>query len=98
MKKLTFFTLCLLLSSTAFAADIAAGKEKTMLCASCHGADGIAVIPGYPNLKGQDAAYIEKSIKAYKSGARKDPVMSPMAATINDADIKNIAAYFESLK
>ncbi|OEF30185.1 c-type cytochrome [Vibrio rumoiensis] len=98
MKKLTILILFGLASSSTFAADIEAGKAKAAICASCHGADGVAIIPTYPNLKGQNAAYLEKSIKAFKSGERKDPVMSPMAATINDADIENIAAYFESLK
>ncbi|MFV0575353.1 MAG: c-type cytochrome [Vibrio sp.] len=98
MKKLALLSVCLLASTSVYAADIAAGKEKTGVCIACHGADGIATIPGYPNLKGQSAAYIEKAIKAYKSGDRKDPVMSPMATTINDEDIANIAAYYESLK
>lgn len=98
MKKRVFLSICLLASSSVYAADIAAGKEKTGVCVACHGADGIATILGYPNLKGQNASYIEKAIKAYKSGDRKDPVMSPMANTINDEDIANIAAYYESLK
>lgn len=98
MKKLAVFTLCVLTSSMTFAADIEAGKAKTALCATCHGVDGIAISPIYPNLKGQNAQYLVKSMKAYKSGDRNDPVMSPMAATINDDDMENIAAYFESLK
>lgn len=38
-----------LLSGNALAAgDVAAGQAKAAVCAACHGADGIAVIPGYP--------------------------------------------------
>lgn len=100
MKKITLLSLCVfaISPSITFAADAAAGKAKTMTCTACHGADGIALIKTYPNLKGQNAAYLEKQMKAFKSGERKDPVMSPMAATINDADIADIAAYYESLK
>ncbi|MFH0256696.1 c-type cytochrome [Vibrio rumoiensis] len=100
MKKIAILSLCFFATSSHFAiaGDPAAGKNKVAICASCHGADGVAIVKTYPNLKGQNAAYIEKSIKAFKSGERKDPVMSPMAATINDADIADIAAYFESLK
>lgn len=100
MKKFAILSLCLFATSShfAFAGDPDAGKAKVAMCASCHGADGIAVIKTYPNLKGQNAAYLEKAIKAFKSGERKDPVMSPMATTINDADIADIAAYYESLK
>ncbi|MEF1215016.1 cytochrome c, partial [Vibrio alginolyticus] len=48
MVALTMF------SGQALAAgDAAAGQAKSGVCAACHGADGIAVIPGYPNLKGQ---------------------------------------------
>ncbi len=100
MKKVVLLSLCAIATTSSFtyAADIAAGQAKTAMCASCHGANGEAAIKTYPNLKGQNAAYLEKQIKAFKSGERKDPVMSPMAATINDADIANIAAYYESLK
>lgn len=85
-------------SFSGFAADAAAGKAKTATCVACHGANGISAIPMYPNLAGQKAAYIAKQIRAFKSGERKDPTMTAMAMGINDADIDNIAAYFESLK
>ena len=99
MKK-TLLTAMVILAATvgtANAADIAAGKAKSATCAACHGANGISAIPNYPNLAGQKAAYLEKQIKDFKSGMRKDPVMSPMAMAIADADIANIAAYYASL-
>jgi cytochrome c553 len=43
------------LAVSASAADIEAGKAKAASCAGCHGADGIAVNPAYPNLAGQNA-------------------------------------------
>ncbi len=49
-------------------------------CAGCHGANGKSAIPTYPNLAGQNAAYIVKQLKDFQSGARKDPTMSAMAA------------------
>ncbi|NIY92092.1 c-type cytochrome [Vibrio diazotrophicus] len=90
-----------LLAGNAVAGDVAAGKAKSAVCAACHGADGIAVIPGYPNLKGQSEQYIVSSIKAYKAGQRTGgltPVMQAQASMLNDADIANLAAYFSSLK
>ncbi len=101
MKKVvtvTFAALIGLLSLPSQAADIEAGKAKSVICAACHGADGISLIPLYPNLKGQKAQYVEKQLKAFKDGSRKDPVMSPMAMPLTDADIANLAAYYESLK
>ncbi|CAM2732400.1 MULTISPECIES: c-type cytochrome [Vibrio] len=90
-----------LLAGNAVAGDVAAGKAKSAVCAACHGADGIAVIPGYPNLKGQSEQYIVSSIKAYKAGQRTGglaPVMQAQASMLNDADIANLAAYYASLK
>ena len=87
----------LLLSTGAAAADIEAGKAKAAVCAACHGANGISVIPDYPNLAGQKVKYLESAIKAYRSGERKNPIMSPMAAGLTDTDVANLAAYFASL-
>lgn len=87
------------LSSNAIAAgDAAAGKAKAASCAGCHGAQGKSVVPTYPNLAGQNAAYTAKQLKAFKSGARKDPTMNAMTAALSDADINNLAAYYASLK
>lgn len=80
------------------AADIEAGKAKAVICAACHGAEGISANPLWPNLAGQKEAYLVKQIKAFKSGERKDPSMAPMVAGLTDADIENLAAYFSSLK
>ena len=91
----------LIAGSAIAAGDIAAGKTKSAVCAACHGADGIAVIPGYPNLKGQNEQYIISSINAYKAKQRNGGlavVMQAQAAMLSDADIANIAAYYSSLK
>ncbi len=95
------FLFALAVSSLAFgaqAADVAAGKAKAATCAGCHGVNGISAVPMYPNLAGQKAQYIVKQLKDFKSGARKDPVMSGMAAPLSEADMENLAAYYESLK
>jgi len=86
-----------LLSGAATAADVDAGKAKAAVCAACHGANGISVIPDYPNLAGQKVKYLQSAIKAYRDGERKNPIMSPMAAGLTDTDVENIAAYFASL-
>lgn len=97
MKQL-MLACCLALATTAAsAADIVAGKVKAAVCAACHGGNGISIIPDYPNLAGQKVKYLESSIKAYRDGERKNPIMSPMAAGLSDSDIANLAAYFASL-
>jgi len=84
------------LSSYA-AGDAAAGKLKAATCAACHGAEGISGTDIWPNLAGQKAGYLIKSMKAFRDGDRKDPMMSPMATPLSDDDIANLAAYFSSL-
>lgn len=89
------------LAAPAIAGDIAAGKAKAAVCAACHGADGKAVIPTYPNLAGQNEGYLKLAIKAYKNGDRKAgqaAIMAGMAMPLSDADIDNLAAYYSSLK
>lgn len=102
MKKLVVATLSsVLLVSASFAqaaGDAAAGKAKSAVCAGCHGANGISANPLWPNLAGQKDAYLVKQIKAFRDGTRSDPMMSPMAKPLSDADIDNLAAYFSSLK
>lgn len=100
MKKLTLAitATAALMASSAFAGDVAAGKAKSMMCAACHGAEGVSAVPMYPNLAGQKEAYLVKQLKDFKSGARKDPVMAPMAMGLTDADIANLSAYYASLK
>lgn len=89
-----------LLAVNCFAADADAGKAKAAMCGACHGANGKAAIPTYPNLAGQNAPYLEAAMKAYKNGDRKGgqaPVMTSMMASLSDADIANLAAYFSGL-
>ena len=83
----------------AIAADIAAGKEKSQLCAACHGPDGnTPMMPEYPKLAGQPADYLEKALRDYKKGARKNPMMMPLAQGLSKQDIKDLAAYYAGLK
>lgn len=87
------------LGGSAVAADLAAGKEKAAMCGACHGADGnTPMMPEYPKLAGQPADYLEKALKDYKSGKRKNPLMAPMAQGLSKKDMKDVAAYFSSLK
>ena len=85
-----------LVSITANAADVEAGKTKSAVCAACHGADGNSSNAAWPSLAGQHATYIYKQLTDFKEGRRNDATMIGMVALLNDEDMKNIAAYFES--
>ncbi|MFT6896218.1 MAG: cytochrome c553 [Paraglaciecola sp.] len=90
-------TLIGMLASNAYAGDAAAGKTKAMACMACHGANGISMIPMYPNLAGQKEQYLVLQLHAFRSGERKNMVMSPMAAGLSDSDIDDLAAHYASL-
>ena len=100
MKFSSFFTTLLftIISASANAADIDAGKSKAVSCAGCHGPAGIAMVPNFPNLAGQKKTYLAQAIKAYKNGERNDPTMKAMVIALSDEDIENLAAYFSSLQ
>ncbi len=80
----------------AMAGDAAAGKARAAACVTCHGADGNSVAPNFPKLAGQHESYLVKQLMDFKSGKRKDATMTAMAATLGDADVANVAAYFAS--
>lgn len=97
MKKTVLIAIMFAATGFSSAADIEAGKAKSMICMACHGSNGIGVAPIYPNLAGQKQQYLAKQIKAFKDGTRKDPSMQPMVAPLTEEDIENLAAYFASL-
>ena len=65
-------------------ADPERGKQiAATVCAACHGPDGNSAVPSNPILAGQHAAYIAAQLAAYKSGARVNPIMAGMAASLS---------------
>jgi cytochrome c553 len=81
-------------TGSAIAGNAAAGKEKSKACAACHGVDGNSASADFPRLAGQHNDYLVKSLQGYKSGARKNPIMAPMGATLSQRDIEDLAAYY----
>ena len=58
------------------------GATKTAVCSSCHGPNGNSSNPDWPRLAGQNAVYIAEQLRLFRSGARDNPVMKPLAATL----------------
>jgi cytochrome c553 len=78
--------------------DIAAGNKRAEVCKACHGDQGLSAIPGTPNLAGQDREYLANALRAYRGAQlRTDPTMTEMAKPLSDADIENLAAFWNSL-
>lgn len=93
MKKILSVVAMTILTTSSFLAQ-ANGKAlyNDLGCAACHGNQGKSVIPLYPNLNGQKAAYTIKQLKDFQSGVRKDPSMNAMAALAKGKE-KEIADY-----
>lgn len=78
--------------------NAAAGGKKAEMCIGCHG------IPGYkasfpevyrvPMLNGQNAKYIVTALGEYKKGARRNPTMRGIAASLSDQDMADLAAFY----
>lgn len=77
--------------------DARAGAGKATVCAACHGAQGVAVAPNFPNLAGQSATYLYVQLKSFHDGSRHDEVMSGQAAALSDADMRDLASYYAAL-
>ena len=75
--------------------DAAAGEPASAMCGGCHGAHGVSVDAATPSLAGQDAEYLVKATKAYRT-TRKNWGMQRYVAGLGDKDIDNIAAYYAS--
>jgi cytochrome c553 len=66
-------------------------------CVACHGSNGVGLSPAWPTIAGQYEDYLVHALKQYRAGARKDPVMMPMAANLTDEDIEALAEYYSNL-
>jgi cytochrome c553 len=88
----------LILAFPAAAADARAGRGKAIVCQACHGLDGLSKHPEAPNLAGQIENYLAKSLGEYRSGERKNEMMSIVAKDLSDEDIGNLAAFYAGIQ
>lgn len=108
MKFIASLLLTAFFSASAIAADTkpagpkidanAGAAKYAAICASCHGADGNSGSPENPKLAGQHPEYLYKQLMEFKSGKRKNAIMQGFASTLNEEDMRNIAAWATSQK
>ena len=103
MKKVAVIVPLFALSCLGAGAALAAGsaekgESKATACIACHGAQGNSANPEWPVLAGQHEQYIHKQLQAFKNGARKNPLMTPMAMSLSDDDMADLGAYFSAQK
>jgi len=76
------------------------GKEIYGPCAACHGDQGQGSRRGeYPRLAGQRAAYLEDSLKKFRTRERLNLPMLPYTQEreLSDVDIKLVSAYLADI-
>jgi cytochrome c553 len=83
----------------------AAGKAKAEEagCSSCHGAngvateDGVAIDKNMPNLAAEPDLYTQFQLVFFRKGVRKNELMTPIAESLSNEDIRNLGAFYASL-
>jgi cytochrome c553 len=97
--KLIVVVASALVGVSVQAADLAKGKELAdAQCAACHGKDFVSPVdPSYPKLAGQYYDYLEKALRDYQTGARKNAIMAGLAKPLSRTDISNVASYLSGL-
>jgi cytochrome c553 len=71
-----------------------AGATKGAVCTACHGVNGNSTNPEWPNLAGQNAAYIREQLAMFKGRKRINEIMYPIVAQMSDQDFADVAAFF----
>lgn len=96
-----FLTAMLIFAVPAAAeGDVEQGKQSGFTCLGCHGIEGYRnAYPSFrvPRLGGQQGAYIEAALRAYREGTRPHPTMMAHAAALTNQDIENLVAWISSV-
>jgi cytochrome c len=98
---LTLGTLLLILSPVVTHAADGAALYKSKTCTACHGKDAkTPIMPNYPKIAGQNAAYALQQMKDIKSGARSNGQSAAMKGVmhlVTDEEMQALADYVASL-
>ena len=102
MKLVMTLLAAAFIAAPAVAAPDGAALYKDKTCNACHGPKGDKpLMPNYPKLAGQNAAYAEQQMKDIKSGARNNGQTAAMKGVmhlVNDEEIKALSEYLAKLK
>ena len=85
-------------AALASASPAALGKQYFGQCIACHGGQGEGGIG--PQLAGQTISDITSKLNSYRAGEERgaqSAMMYPVAKSMSDADIGNLAAYIGTL-
>ncbi len=82
----------------ADADQLAYGEHLAQECTTCHRKDGSEKNAGIPPIVGLDPEYFVDTMKFYQTGARTNPAMVSVARSLDEAQLKALAAYLGTLK
>lgn len=94
MKKLMFLASALALNAMPASADM---PPQAAACIACHQTTGLGMPHLAPATAGMPATYIAAQIKHFQTGERKNAIMQPMVAGLDEAGIKAVSEWFASL-
>jgi cytochrome c553 len=94
MLKSLRSVLMLTLAALPYAARAQNIEAKVQVCTACHGENGVPQQKVMPVIWGQQLGYLFIELRDFKSGARKNELMSPIAQTLDQADLMPLAQYF----
>ena len=83
--------------------DAGKAKAEEASCNGCHGADGIATENGLsidknvPNLAAEPDLYTQFQLVYFRTGVRKNELMTPMVESLSNEDIRNLGAFYASV-
>tara|TARA_B100000029_G_scaffold127983_1_gene121583 strand:- start:48 stop:671 length:624 start_codon:yes stop_codon:yes gene_type:complete len=96
--RVSLLGLAMVSGAALAAGDPEAGKMQAIVCAACHGQDGATGIdPTYPNLAGQNEAYLYKQLQMIASNERQILLMTGQLIGKTDQNLRDLAAYYASL-
>ena len=100
MKKVLILAGSVLLglsqATVAQTGDAANGKELSVTCSACHGADGNSAAPAFPKLAGLGEKYLLEQMKDIRDGARPVPTMAGQVDNMSDQQLADLAAFYDS--
>ena len=99
MRTLLIAALCLVAAMPALARSQSTAPVRPSrlgLCAACHGETGHAVMPGVPNLAGQQLDYLRTALKHYRDGSRDVPLMRAAIGPVSEADLDALARWYSA--
>lgn len=76
--------------------DAEAGRALAAPCVACHGEDGNSLVASYPNIAGQNFRYLARQMRLIRDGERPAPLMAGQLDNMTDAQIDDLAAFYES--